>query len=151
MLLWLVTSNESVISHSTSFMVKWATDDWYGKTGQSDVFQQTQIFSTLKRKCCRFGEIFGTGCSGRCQDNFQGRRWSKFNQNDAIFVTVYITDITVIFKIVWFNTLRPTQNGRYFPDDIFKCIFLKENVWIPIKISLKFVPKSPINNIPALV
>ena len=47
------------------------------------------------------------------------------------------------------NTLRPRQNGRYFPDDIFECIFLKENVWIPIKISLKSVPKSPINNIPA--
>ena len=26
-----------------------------------------------------------------------------------------------------------------------------ENVWISIKISLKFVPKDPINNIPALV
>ena len=35
--------------------------------------------------------------------------------------------------------------------DIFKCIFLNENVWISIKISLKFVPKGPINNIPALV
>ena len=33
----------------------------------------------------------------------------------------------------------------------FRMHFLKENVWIPIKISLKFVPKSPINNIPALV
>ena len=22
-----------------------------------------------------------------------------------------------------FNTLRPSQNGRHFPDDIFKCIF----------------------------
>ena len=31
-----------------------------------------------------------------------------------------------------------------------KCIFLNENVWIPIKISLKFVPKGPINNIPAM-
>ena len=51
----------------------------------------------------------------------------------------------------WFNTLRPRQNGRPFADDIFKCIFLNENVWIPIKISLKFVPKGPINNIPALV
>ena len=49
------------------------------------------------------------------------------------------------------NTLRPGQNGRHFADAIFKCIFLNENVWIPIKISLKFVPKSPINNIPALV
>ena len=48
------------------------------------------------------------------------------------------------------NTLGPRQNGRYFPDDIFECIFMKENIWIPIKISLKFVPKSPINNIPAL-
>ena len=36
-------------------------------------------------------------------------------------------------------------------DAIFKCIFLKKNGWIPIKISLKFVPKGPINNIPALV
>ena len=36
-------------------------------------------------------------------------------------------------------------------DDIFKCIFLNENAWIPVKISLKFVPKGPINNIPALV
>ena len=50
-----------------------------------------------------------------------------------------------------FNTLRPRQNGRYFPDDIFKCIFFNENVWITIQISLKFVPKGPINNIPALV
>ena len=51
----------------------------------------------------------------------------------------------------WINTLRPRQNGRHFPDDIFKCIFLNENVWISIKNSLKFVPKGPINNIPALV
>ena len=54
-------------------------------------------------------------------------------------------------KNVTINTLRPIQNGRHFADDIFKCIFLNENVWIPIKISLKFVPKGTINNIPALV
>ena len=40
-----------------------------------------------------------------------------------------------------FNTLKPRQNGRHFPDDIFKCIFLNENVWILIKISLNFVPR----------
>ena len=49
------------------------------------------------------------------------------------------------------NTLRPRQDGRRFPDDTFERIFLKENVIILIKISLKFVPKGPINNIPALV
>ena len=49
------------------------------------------------------------------------------------------------------NTLRPRQNGRHFADDIFKCIFWNKNVWIPIEISLKFVHKDAINNIPALV
>ena len=47
------------------------------------------------------------------------------------------------------NTMRPKQNRRHFPDDIFKWIFLNENVYILIRISLKFVPKVPINNIPA--
>ena len=49
-----------------------------------------------------------------------------------------------------FNTFRPRQNGRHFADDTFKRIFLKENVRISIKISLKFVLKSPIDNIPSL-
>ena len=49
------------------------------------------------------------------------------------------------------NTLRPRQNGCHFPDNIFKGIFLNENVLISIKISLKFVSNSPINNIQALV
>ena len=51
----------------------------------------------------------------------------------------------------WLNTLRPRQNGRHFPDDIFKWIFMNEDVSASIGISLKFVPKAPINNIPALV
>ena len=50
-----------------------------------------------------------------------------------------------------FNILRPRQDGRHFPDVIFKCIFLNENVLISIKFSLKFVPKGQINNIPTLV
>ena len=49
------------------------------------------------------------------------------------------------------NSLRSRQNIRHFAHNVFKCNFLNENVWIPIKISLKFVPKGPINNIPALV
>ena len=49
------------------------------------------------------------------------------------------------------NTLRPRQDGRYFADNTFKRIFLYENVWVSIEIPLKFVPKAPINNIPALV
>ena len=40
---------------------------------------------------------------------------------------------------------------RHFTDDIFKCIFLNENMWILINISLKFVPSGQIDNIPLLV
>ena len=36
-------------------------------------------------------------------------------------------------------------------DDIIKCIFFNENDIIPIQISLKLVPRSPIDNKPAVV
>ena len=45
------------------------------------------------------------------------------------------------FVFITLNTLRTKQNGRYFPDDIFKCIFFHGNIWILFKISLKFVTK----------
>ena len=57
-----------------------------------------------------------------------------------------ITHWSLKDMIIHLNTLRPRQNGRHFADDIFKCIFLNENVWIPIEIALKFVPKESINN-----
>ena len=48
------------------------------------------------------------------------------------------------------NTLKPSQNGYLFADDILKRFFVNENLWISFTISLKFVPKFRINNIPAL-
>ena len=59
----------------------------------------------------------------------------------------------LIFKwvaVTWLNTFRPKQNDRHFPNNILKWIFLNESLWISIKISLTFVPISPIY-IPALV
>ena len=49
------------------------------------------------------------------------------------------------------NTLRPRQNVWHFTVDIFQFTFLNEDIWILINISLKFVSKGQINNIPALV
>ena len=63
---------------------------------------------------------------------------------------VWIRFCIHIFKQV-FNTSRPRQNGCHFADDSFKWIFLNENLWISIEVSLKFVPKGPTYNIPALV
>ena len=51
-----------------------------------------------------------------------------------------------VWRIVY-KHIEAEQNGRHFADGIFKCIFLNENVWFPIKISLKFVPYGMINNI----
>ena len=77
---------------------------------------------------------------------FETPSWSLWRQcNDDIRCT------PVFYLHLLVNTLRPRQNGRHFADDVFKCIFLNENVWILLKISLKFVSKGPINNIPALV
>ena len=49
--------------------------------------------------------------------------------------------------MLWHNDTM----AAIFPDDTFKCIFLNKDVSIWIKISLKFVLKGPINNIPAWV
>ena len=48
------------------------------------------------------------------------------------------------------NTLWRRQNGCHCAADIFRYIFLNENVWILINISLKFVPNGQIDNISAL-
>ena len=42
------------------------------------------------------------------------------------------------------DTLRLKQNGRHFPDNISKCIFLNENVPVAIIILLKFIIKGSI-------
>ena len=63
----------------------------------------------------------------------------------------HIIVVGMTSALMLFNTLRPRQDDRHYPDDIFiKCIFLNKNVWISITISPKFVPKGPINNIPPL-
>ena len=43
----------------------------------------------------------------------------------------------------------PWQKG-HFADDVFRCIFANEKFHILIKTSLRFVPKGPIDNNPAL-
>ena len=71
----------------------------------------------------------------------------QFNTN----MLSYSANIGISMRLSDLNSLRLRQNGRLFADDTFKRIFLNENARISIKISLKFVPKGPINNNPALV
>ena len=54
--------------------------------------------------------------------------------------------------IFWvFNSSPPGQNGCHFVEDVLRCIFMNKKFCILIKISLKFVPRGPIDNNPALV
>ena len=42
--------------------------------------------------------------------------------------------------------MMPEQNGHHFADNIFKCVFLKEEVCNLIEIPLKFIAMGPIDN-----
>ena len=61
----------------------------------------------------------------------------SFEKKSCKMLTIFQS---LLFRVV-LNKLRPRQDGHHFPDDIFKSIFLNENVWIAIKISQKFVPR----------
>ena len=56
-----------------------------------------------------------------------------------------------VARLEWVNSSSPGQNGCQFADDIFKFIYVIEEVCILIKISLNFVPMGPIDSKPALV
>ena len=53
--------------------------------------------------------------------------------------------------VPYFNWSTPEQNDHQLAHDISRCIFVNEKFCIMIKISLTFVPTSPINNNPASV
>ena len=63
-----------------------------------------------------------------------------------IFKCTFHRSQLVVWCLLIINTLRPRQNGRHF-----QFFFLNENLGYAIRISLKFVPKVPINDKPALV
>ena len=79
----------------------------------------------------------------RKRNNFDKATFWRFNY---VFITLCVS---------WWSSLdsyhiEAEKNGRHITD-ILKCILSNENAWILIKISLKFVPMGPINNIPTLV
>ena len=93
--------------------------------------------------------------------------WSSANRQCSNYIWVidnfiayqgetYIRGFTVIWTKIsnsrgLFNSYPPGQDVRHFADDIFRRTFMNEKFCILIKISVKFVPKGPIDNNPALV
>ena len=66
---------------------------------------------------------------------------ANLGENSSFKSPVLLKILTKDSPHLTLNTMGPRQSGRHFADDIFRCI----------KISLKIVPKSLINNNPALV
>ena len=62
-----------------------------------------------------------------------------------------LMSFTMANKFTSVNSSPPGQNSPHFPDDISRCLFGEWKILYFIKISLKFVPKGPIDNKPALV
>ena len=63
---------------------------------------------------------------------------------------VYSTGLFAVVTLTLTDWGGDKMNAIWL-DDIFKCIFLNKSVFIFIKISLKFVPRGPIDKIPTLV
>ena len=82
-------------------------------------------------------------------DRWHGSLDLGFDGRMCQLTTIHKLKCHEVCTIAWNDNLA--TNGRHFPDDSFTCIFVNENVWISIKISLMYVPKGPINNTAALV
>ena len=52
-----------------------------------------------------------------------------YRYNEFSWQTCFDHHVESFICICYFNTLRPRQNVRHFPDDIFKCIFLNKNIY----------------------
>ena len=70
---------------------------------------------------------------------------------DALIYNIYIFSNSIImYEWPPLNTLGPIQNGCYSPEAFSNAFCWNENIWILIRMSLKFVLNSPIGNILAL-
>ena len=90
-----------------------------------------------------------------------GGHW--LNHNQYRMIMLYFVFRNCQRFVAWHYCLWGTRRDLYLThlllfkmaailaDDIFKCIFLNENDNVPIEISLKLIPRSPIDNKSALV
>ena len=80
-----------------------------------------------------------------------GTRTSKKKNQWLLNQKQSICCLQMHFKVSLVNILRPRKNGLHFTDDIYICILLSKNIRVSIKVSLKFIPKGPIDNMSGLV
>ena len=77
-----------------------------------------------------------------CDDDMRGNNWSQ---------TTWISFIHHVIADNALNSSPLDKLAAILAHGNFKCIFLNENDRIPIRVSLKFVARSPVDDKPALV
>ena len=90
--------------------------------------------------CCNdmLGDIEAINCESACCRPYM--------------VSLWLCTRTTMANDMWFHNSSPSEkSGHLFADNIFRCILTNDKLCILIKISLKFVPKGPIDNNQALV
>ena len=96
-----------------------------------------------------FSELIDSNCiDSNCETALI---WMKIFQARGTHVPENQIGLHITWAMKLLRHWGRDKMARHFPDDIFTCIFLNDNVWIFVKISLNFVPTGQINNIPALV
>ena len=101
-------------THMANHLIDWALGLWLKYQNRNDILYDQDKLST--------------------GDLSKGR--------EAYMGPIRCKTASTVYSRSLLNSLRPRQNGRHFADHILKCIFLNENAWIPIKMSLKFVPRA---------
>ena len=99
-----------------------------------------QTLDELLRRKCEF--LFEISDLLMCFEGLSGkvRGHSPINLTDGLLAWLF-----------WVQLISPEQNVCHFADGIFRSVFVNEKFSILIKISLKFVPKVPIDNDSALI
>ena len=107
----------------------------------------------LIKRCVAFKSLNATaGGSLARQGIFKSTHANTTDGEQCVFLSICMQAADYPMHCIDFElTHWAREKGRHFANDTVKCIFVNENLWNPIKISLQFVPKGPINNIQALV
>ena len=115
---------------------------WFVR-GQTNVGGQVVRYLNQTVGKIRFYLSISSGCMIHCT-------LQKHNVNTMCHETSMTSSFVTIF-IILTHWGRDKMDAISQTTDTFKPIFVNENIRFLIKISLKFVPKVPINNIPALI
>ena len=112
---------------------------------------RTKLIVSLRNVICGLAKCYRCACqiSERPNNSTNTSRGFETGRDRTVAPLAFVVSIRTDLRAL--KTLKPKQNICHFADDIFKCIFLNENIRFSIKISPKLIAKAPINYILALV